>query len=95
MDDSSSPIGVFLETAVLTIEHAFTSWPVDEVRLWLADERAGGLRVHSSMAREVADPPIPRPRGMGAASHFIISRNPWELYGRALVSRLSPRGADG
>lgn len=97
MDDSSAPIGVFLETAVLTVEHAFTSWPVDEVRLWLTGERVDGLRTHASMAKEVADPGpgVPRPRGMESASHFIISREPWELYGSALVRRLSQRRADG
>jgi hypothetical protein len=95
MDDSNSPVGVFLEAAVLTVERAFTAWPVDEVRLWLTEGRAGGLRAHPGMAREAADPGVPHPPGLESASRFVISREPWELYGSALVRRLSRRAADG
>lgn len=95
MDDANPPVGVFLEAAVLTVERAFTAWPVDEVRLWLTEGRAGGLLSHPGMARQTAGPGAQCPPGLESASRFVISREPWKLYGSSLVRRLSRRTADG
>ncbi|WP_433699027.1 GNAT family N-acetyltransferase [Nocardiopsis sp. CA-288880] len=91
VDEGSNAVGIALEATVLTVDHAFRAWPVDEVRFWSAGDRATGLRNHPTMVVE-EDPPaagLPRSPGLEDASHFVIQRARWERYGAKFVQRLS------
>jgi hypothetical protein len=96
VDEAANAVGIALEATVLTVDHAFRAWPVDEVRFWSVGERATGLRNHPTMVMEENPPAagLPRSPGLEDASHFVIQRERWERYGAKFVRRLS-QGPNG